>query len=238
MHWQLFGLGPRHWREVIEVLRLIIPVYDKVNRAISFGKDMEFRLRGIRGRVHAGNLLLDAGSGYGIMSRLALNESGGTAKIIMYDPILEMLANAKNLFKPLSSEFSVSSGVFEYMPFRNDIFDVVLCGYSLRDAIRLGPAISEISRVLKLGGRFVIIDLGKPDNPFLEAFVSFYLKYILSIVACIVAGRAGLKFRKLYSTYLKWPKNSELKSLLKEHFSKVEFNTTLLGGAIIVGAYK
>jgi demethylmenaquinone methyltransferase/2-methoxy-6-polyprenyl-1,4-benzoquinol methylase len=220
------------------VLRLIIPVYDKVNRAISFGKDMEFRLRGIQGRVKAGNLLLDAGSGYGIMSRLALNESAGTAKIVMYDPILEMLANAKNLFRPISSEFSLSSGVFEYMPFRNDSFDVVLCGYSLRDAIRLGPAISEISRVLKLGGRFVIVDLGKPDNPFLEAFTSFYLKYILSFVACLVAGRAGLKFGKIYGTYRKWPRNSELKSLLQEHFSKVEFNTRLLGGAIIVGARK
>jgi demethylmenaquinone methyltransferase / 2-methoxy-6-polyprenyl-1,4-benzoquinol methylase len=227
-----------HWREVIEVLRLIIPVYDKVNRAISFGKDMEFRLRGIQGRVNAGNLLLDAGSGYGIMSRLALSESEGTARIVMYDPILEMLENAKNLVKPRSSEFTVSSGVFEYMPFRNSIFDVVLCGYSLRDAIRLGPAISEISRVLKLGGRFVIIDLGKPDNPFLEAFIAFYLKYILSIVACLVAGKAGLKFGKLYGTYLKWPRNSELKRLLKEHFSKVEFSTRLLGGAIIVGAYK
>jgi demethylmenaquinone methyltransferase/2-methoxy-6-polyprenyl-1,4-benzoquinol methylase len=234
----LSGLGPRHWREVVQVLSLIIPVYDKVNRAISFGKDMEFRLRGIQGRVNAGNLLLDAGSGYGIMSRLALNESAGTARIVMYDPILEMLANAKNLFRPLSSEFSLSSGVFEYMPFRNDIFDVVLCGYSLRDAIRLGPAISEISRVLKLGGRFVIVDLGKPDNPFLEAFTSFYLKYILSFVACLVAGRAGLKFGKIYGTYRKWPRNSELKSLLQEHFSKVEFNTTLLGGAIIVGAHK
>jgi demethylmenaquinone methyltransferase / 2-methoxy-6-polyprenyl-1,4-benzoquinol methylase len=220
------------------VLRLIIPVYDKVNRAISFGKDMEFRLRGIQGRVNAGNLLLDAGSGYGIMSRLALSESEGTARIVMYDPILEMLENAKNLVKPRSSEFTVSSGVFEYMPFRNSIFDVVLCGYSLRDAIRLGPAISEISRVLKLGGRFVIIDLGKPDNPFLEAFIAFYLKYVLSIVACLVAGKAGLKFGKLYGTYLKWPRNSELKRLLKEHFSKVEFSTRLLGGAIIVGAYK
>jgi demethylmenaquinone methyltransferase/2-methoxy-6-polyprenyl-1,4-benzoquinol methylase len=195
-------------------------------------------MRGIQGQVNSGSLLLDAGSGYGIMSRLALNESAGTARIVMYDPILEMLANAKNMFMPLSSEFSLSSGVFEYMPFRNDIFDVVLCGYSLRDAIRLGPAISEISRVLKLGGRFVIVDLGKPDNPFLEAFTSFYLKYILSFVACLVAGRAGLKFGKIYGTYRKWPRNSELKSLLQEHFSKVEFNTTLLGGAIIVGARK
>jgi len=234
----LSGLGHGYWGEVIEVLRSVIPVYDKVNRAISLGKDMKFRLNGIHGRVHSGNLLLDAGSGYGNMSRLALYETKCRAKIIMYDPISEMLAAAKQLFQPLPSAFTMSSGVFEYMPFRSNIFDAVLCGYSLRDAIQLRPAISEIHRVLKLGGRLIIVDLGKPDNPMLEACVSFYLRYILNILAFAVAGKVGLKFRALYGTYRRWPKNSELKNLLKEYFSKVEFDTRLLGAAVIAAAYK
>jgi demethylmenaquinone methyltransferase / 2-methoxy-6-polyprenyl-1,4-benzoquinol methylase len=234
----LSGLGHGYWGEIIEVLRSIIPVYDKVNRAISLGNDLKFRLDGIHGSVHSGNLLLDAGSGYGNMSRLALYETEGRAKIIMYDPISEMLTAAKHLFEPTPSEFSMSSGVFEYMPFRNNLFDAVLCGYSLRDAIQLRPAISEFHRVLKLGGRLIIVDLGKPDNAMLEAGVSFYLRYILNILAFIVAGKVGLKFRALYGTYRRWPKNSELNSLLKEYFSKVNFDTRLLGGAIIVVAYK
>ena len=49
------GLGSRYWGEVIEVLRAIIPVYDRVNRVISLGKDEEYRLHGIRGRVKPGN---------------------------------------------------------------------------------------------------------------------------------------------------------------------------------------
>ncbi|MDQ4017667.1 MAG: class I SAM-dependent methyltransferase, partial [Thermoproteota archaeon] len=85
------GLGSRYWTEVIEVLRAIIPVYDKVNRVISLGKDEEYRLQGIRGRVMPGNIILDAGSGYGNMSRLALAEARGDAKVVMYDPLLEML---------------------------------------------------------------------------------------------------------------------------------------------------
>lgn len=230
------GLGSHFWNEVIEVLRTIIPVYDKVNRVISLGKDEEYRLQGIRGRVRPGNMILDAGSGYGNMSRLALAEAGGNAKIVMYDPILEMLAYVKNYLP--ASQAALYSGIFEYMPFREDTFDVVLCGYSLRDAVHLPQAISEMHRVLKADGRLVIIDLGKPDNPFLRAIVSSYLKYFLGIVAYLAAGKAGLKFKTLYGTYLRWPKNSELESMLKNRFSQVDFNKGMMGGAVIIAAYK
>jgi demethylmenaquinone methyltransferase / 2-methoxy-6-polyprenyl-1,4-benzoquinol methylase len=232
----LSGLGSLYWTEVIEVLRIIIPVYDKVNRVISLGKDEDYRLQGVRGRVRPGNIILDAGSGYGNMSRLALAEARGNAKVVMYDPILEMLAGVKNYLH--GSQAALYSGVFEYMPFRDSIFDVVLCGYSLRDAVYLPQAISEIHRVLKVGGRLVIIDLGKPDNTLLRAMVSAYLKYFLGIFAYLAAGKTGLKFKTLYGTYLRWPRNSELESMLKDKFSRVEFDRGMMGGAVIIAAYK
>ena len=230
------GLGSQYWGEVIEVLRAVIPVYDRVNRVISLGKDEEYRLRGIRGRVMSGNVVLDAGSGYGNMSRVALAEAGDDAKIVMYDPIAEMLANVKN-YLPVA-QVALSSGIFECMPFRDESFDVVLCGYSLRDAIQLPKAIAEMHRVLKAGGRLVIVDLGKPDNSVARAVVSAYLKYFLGLFAYFVAGKAGLKFKTLYGTYLRWPRNSELDSMLKEQFSQVQFDKPMMGGAVIIAAYK
>jgi demethylmenaquinone methyltransferase / 2-methoxy-6-polyprenyl-1,4-benzoquinol methylase len=231
------GLGSRYWGEVIEVLRSIIPVYDKVNRAISLGKDEQFRRLSVRSRVLPGNLVLDAGSGYGNMSRVALAEAGGNAGIVMYDPIPEMLENVKRYFGS-GDQAALSSGVFEYMPFREEIFDAVLCGYSLRDAIQLKQAISEMHRVLKVGGRLIIVDLGKPDGALQRALVSAYLKYFLGIFAFLVAGRAGLPFRTLYGTFLRWPRNSELEGMLKERFSKVDFEKDMMGGAVIIAAYK
>ena len=232
------GLGSRYWPEVIEVLRAVIPVYDKVNRVISLGKDEEYRLRGIRGHVMPGNIILDAGSGYGNMSRLALSEANGDAKLVMYDPLLEMLTNVKSYLHGTQQTVALYSGVFEYMPFRKGTFDAVLCGYSLRDSIHLQQAIAEMHRVLKTGGWLIIIDLGKPDNRILRAMVSVYLKYFLGISAYLAAGRAGLKFKTLYGTYVRWPKNSELESMLKEKFSHVQFERRMMGGAIIVAAYK
>jgi demethylmenaquinone methyltransferase/2-methoxy-6-polyprenyl-1,4-benzoquinol methylase len=232
---KLSGLGKSYWGEVIGILRSIIPVYDKVNRAISLGKDSEYRHRGIQGRIFPGNTVLDAGSGYGNMSQVALGEAQGNANIVMYDPIPEMLMNARAY---LGAPAFLSTGIFEYMPFRDGTFDAILCGYSLRDAIYLSQAIAEMYRVLKDGGRLIIVDLGKPDCRVTRAMVSFYLKYILGILAFAAAGKTGLKFRTLYGTYLRWPKNSELYAMLRDKFSRIEFDKPMMGGAIIVAAYK
>ena len=228
------GLGS-YWGEVIDVLRDIIPVYDKVNSYISLGKDKKHRIRGIKGRVEKGDSILDAGSGFGNMSKTAVEIAGDEIGITLYDPLVPMLQQTSKFFpkKP-----NLVSGVFEHIPFQDSEFDAVLCGYSLRDAINLRIAISEIHRVLKKGGRFVIVDLGKPDDAIIRLGVSFYLRAILPIIALIAGGRLGLKFATLYGTYKRWPKNKKLESLLLEKFSRVEFEKDMMGGAIMVAAYK
>jgi len=228
------GLGS-YWGEVIDVLRDIIPVYDKVNSFISLGKDTEHRNIAIRGRINSGDRVLDAGSGFGNMSKTASKIVNDDLDIILYDPLIPMLKNTDRLFK---KKLDSTCGVFEHMPFQDDEFDLVLSGYSLRDAISLRTAISEVHRVLKKNGRWVIVDLGKPDDQLIRFGVTFYLRVILPIIAFIAGGRLGLKFATLYGTYKLWPKNKKLEELLLEKFSRVEFKKDLMGGAIMVAAYK
>ena len=228
------GLGS-YWGEVLEILREIIPVYDKVNHYISLGKDSEHRNRAIKDRIKNGDKILDAGSGFGNMSKTAANIVNGNIDIILYDPLLPMLKNSDRLFK---EKPETACGVFEYVPFKDGQFDVALSGYALRDAISLKIAISEIHRVLKKDGKWIIVDLGKPDKAVIRFGVSFYLKIILPIIAFIAGGRLGLKFAALYGTYRVWPQNKKLESMLLEKFSRVEFDKDLMGGAIMIAAYK
>lgn len=232
------GLGNAYWNDVINILRNIIPVYDRVNSAISLGKDNKYRREGILKSVFPGNDILDAGSGYGNMSKLVLENVSKDINIHFYDPIPEMLNGISENFKGLYTGSFLCSGVFEKIPFKSETFDAVICGYSIRDAIDLEKAFEEIHRVLKVNGRFLIVDLGKPDNFISRTLVTVYLKYFLIIVAYLAAGKQGLPFRTLYGTYLRWPKNNDLKLLLSKRFSKVDFSKKLFGGAIIVVAYK
>lgn len=229
------GLGSSYWGQVIDVLEQIIPVYDKVNSYISLGKDKQHRDRGITGSVLPGNSILDAGSGFGNMSKTALRLCGNDLSVTLYDPLVPMLKNTSTFF---DKSPDMANGVFEHMPFKDGEFDAVLCGYSLRDAISLKIAIKEMHRVLKNGGRLVIVDLGKPDSRFIRAGVTIYLRAILPVIAFVAGGRLGLKFGTLYGTFKRWPENKKLESLLLERFSSVKFQTDLMGGAIIVVAYK
>ncbi len=229
------GLGSSYWDEVIEVLREIIPVYDRVNSYISLGRDGRHRSRAVSGRVLPGNRVLDAGSGFGNMSKAALGLCGGDLSVTLYDPLVPMLKNTGTFFEKAPD---MASGVFEHIPFREGEFDAVLCGYSLRDAINLRVAISELHRVLKRGGRLVIVDLGKPDEPLVRAGVAVYLRVFLPVIALVAGGRLGLKFGTLYGTFRRWPQNRRLEGMLSERFSRVEFEKDLMGGAIMVAAYK
>ena len=228
------GLGS-YWGEVLDVLQDIIPIYDKVNSYISLGKDSEHRNKVIKGRIKKGDFVLDAGSGFGNMSKTAIDVTNGDIRVMLYDPLVPMLKNTDRLFQ---KKPDVACGVFEHIPFKGEQFDAVLSGYSLRDAISLKIAISEIHRILKKDGKWVIVDLGKPDNPIIRFGVSLYLKTILPIIAYVIGGKLGLKFAALYETYRLWPQNRKLESLLNEKFSKIEFEKDLMGGAVMIAAYK
>lgn len=224
------GLGADYWPRVMLALEDVIPVYDRVNRLISAGRADRHRAAGVAGRLSPGDAVLDAGSGFGNMSRAALSECGSVS-LVLCDPLMPMLRRA-------GARRDRACGVFESMPFRDGSFDAVLCGYSLRDAVQLRAAVSELHRVLRPGGVLVVVDLGKPDNALVRAGVAAYLRLAVPVIGLAAGGRRGLRFGELYGTFRRWPTVSGLRGVLAEKFARVDVSTDLMGGAVMMAAHK
>ena len=222
------GLG-NDWERVLQALRELSQVYDRVNKWISLGSDVELRREAVRGRMDNARFVLDAGCGNGIFTTIALKENN-TIEAVMLDPLEDMLKLAKNISRPNTHPVQ---GVFENIPFRDGVFDKILAGFAIRDAINGYEALKELSRVLKDDGEVLVSDIMKPDNILLRLAINIYWLLIAPILGVIAVGRRGAKVWIIWKTYRKWPSRRELMKTLGDFFQEVEIRSRLLSGAFV-----
>jgi demethylmenaquinone methyltransferase/2-methoxy-6-polyprenyl-1,4-benzoquinol methylase len=229
------GLGDQ-WSEIVEVaLDSLIPVYDKMNSVMSFGKDLFWRERGIRKALNGSEKLLDAGCGPGVMTEVATTIFP-SLKPVMLDALGSMLGHAS--IRTLGKNSGLVRGVFERLPFKDKQFDAVMMGFSFRDAQNMRQALFEISRVLKENGKLLIVDISKPDSSFARTLIGFYWHFLVPMAAYFVANKYWRHYKVLYTTYKKLPRNFELKRMILEFFDELETETKMMGGLIILVAKK
>lgn len=220
------------WQHVVEgSLSRLIPVYDKMNRVMSFGKDLEWRLKGILEAFSGNERVLDAGCGPGVMTEVWARIHPNS-KPVLLDALAEMLGAAK--LRVSGKGLGFVRGVFEALPFKDECFDGVMMGFSFRDARDMRAALAELSRVTKRGGKLLIVDIAKPDNPLLRWIIGVYWRLLVPLAAFLVARRYWRNYLVLYTTYRRLPKNSDLKALVAEYYEEVTAKTDMGGGQIIL----
>ncbi len=227
-----FGLREQ-WHKIIDALHAVLPVYDRINHMISFGRDRAYREEGIINAPPSAELVLDAGCGLGVMSEIA-SKKLKTKDLVLLDPMRDYLTIARKRLADNNPEMVI--GLFEVLPFKREIFDLVMCGFSLRDSVNMNLAVREISRVLKSDGKFIIVDLGKPDNPVKRWIVGIWWRFVVPLITIVLIKRKSLFYTAIYTTYKKLPRNRELKSLLSFWFSEVMLRVKMLGGVVIFTA--
>lgn len=220
-----FGLE-EDWVTVQRALEQVIPVYDRTNRYISLGTDLDIRKKGLSmlDAVLSSErepIILDLGAGPGKMTQLL------GLPTVMVDALAPMM-------KVAGKRNSGSQGllaVFENLPFRKGSIDGSMAGFAIRDARNLPRALSEISSVLKDGGHFLIVDLSKPDSRLKSGLNASYWRLFAPLLATIAAGRLGLKFGALSKTYSRLPKDSVFRRLaLEAGFELAESKYYMRGG--------
>ena len=152
--------------------------YDRLNRIMSLGLDRRWRRRAVRD-LH-GNVL-DVACGTGDMVQ-ELQKRG--CLVTGVDLSEEMLTIAKS--KAPTATYMIADA--EHLPFENDCFDAVTCAFGVRNFVHLEQGLGEMLRVLKPGGRMVILELATPDSPLVKPFYNLYTRRIIPWLGSRIAG--------------------------------------------------
>lgn len=152
--------------------------YDRINRVMSLGSGVYYRGSALRRLgVGSGQRLLDVGAGTGVISVLAQALVGPTGLAVALDPSPGMLAQARDNGVRLTVP-----GVGEQLPFVDDNFDFLTMGYALRHVADLGAAFGEYARVLRPGGRVMLLEITRPGGRLGGALLRFYMGRLIPLV--------------------------------------------------------
>ena len=162
--------------------------YDFLNHFLSLGIDILWIKRAVRLlKKHQPKLILDIATGTGdfAIEALSLNPE----KIIGVDISEGMLSvgREKLIKKNLTDKIELISGDSEFLPFEDNFFDAVIVSFGVRNFENLEKGLSDMLRVLKPGGKVVILEFSKPKSfPFKQIY-QFYFQWILPKIGKLIS---------------------------------------------------
>tara|TARA_Y100000034_G_C6813711_1_gene365902 strand:- start:196 stop:927 length:732 start_codon:yes stop_codon:yes gene_type:complete len=214
--------------------------YDGLNRVISMGTDISWRKKVVQMvKDHRPETVLDIATGTGDLA-IQIAETADAKKIVGLDLSEGMLkvGRKKIMSKNLQTQIEMIQGDSEALPFEDNSFDVITVAFGVRNFETLELGLSEIYRVLKKGGLFIVLETSVPTKfPFKQGY-KFYSSLILPTI-----GKLFSKDKEAY-TYLsksaaEFPYGEKFNNILKKiGFINVASDPQTLGVATIYNASK
>lgn len=216
--------------QVEEMFDQISGRYDFLNRFLSVGIDKIWRRKAIDELVQTKpKMLLDVAAGTGDFAIEALRLN--SEKIIGFDLSEGMLKvfDKKIADKKLGSMIETIKGDSENMPFADNTFDAVTVAFGVRNFENLPKGLSEIYRVLKPGGKLVVLEFSKPAKFPVKQFYNFYFKYILPFWGRLIA-KHKTAYTYLPASVQAFPEGKEfLEYLNKSNFKNYKHRPLTFG---------
>ena len=202
--------------------------YDFLNRFLSAGIDVGWRKKAIQQLIPLQpKYILDVATGTGDFA-IACNNILHPNKIVGIDISEGMLniGRKKILKSHLSDKIELVYGDSEDLQFANDSFDAVTVAFGVRNFENLEKGLSEIRRVLKPGGKLIVLECTKPSAPIIRQLYFFYMKYITPGIGKIIA-RNNDAYQYLNESILEFPEKESFISILKQYNYRNAFYKTL-----------
>jgi demethylmenaquinone methyltransferase/2-methoxy-6-polyprenyl-1,4-benzoquinol methylase len=202
--------------QVAKMFDTISGGYDGMNRVISFGVDVKWRKKVLK-LVQETNpeTILDIATGTGDLAIL-LSQSGAK-KIIGVDISQGMLDVGKKKVaeKKLTDRIELMLGDSEALPFDDNSFDAITVGFGIRNFETLQKGLTEILRVLKPGGIFVILETSVPEKtPFKQGY-NLYTRHILPLIGRLFS-RDNSAYAYLSESAAAFPYGEKLNNILRK----------------------
>lgn len=208
--------------QVAEMFNNISGKYDLLNHVLSLGIDIAWRKKAIRLlKKDQPKLILDIATGTGdfAIEALALNPN----KVIGVDISEGMLAVGREKMKrrKLDSKIEMHLGDSEGLLFEDNKFDAVIVAFGVRNFEHLEQGLADMHRVLKPGGKTVILEFSRPRRfPFKQLY-HFYFKWILPKIGRLVS-KDNAAYTYLPESVQQFPDGQDFLSIL----SKIGFKDT------------
>jgi len=190
--------------------------YDAFNLLSSMGIDRTWRKAAVRAaKLSTGVRALDLCAGTGDLS-IALAKTGLPREVIGTDFAPEMLAVAERKvegFKGSDITFSVADA--QDLPFPDSSFDVVTVAFGVRNLPDRAANFHEVHRVLKPGGRYVILEFSRPPFGPWRGVYHFYLRTVIPTLGGALSGGDRESFQYLNDSILRFPTQPALAAELR-----------------------
>ncbi len=178
--------GDERARYVRAMFGRIARRYDLMNRLMTFGQDLRWRQEVIRrAAIPPGGHLLDLGAGTGDLARQALRQVP-SCQVIAADFTLEMMRFGHARRGSVQPVWVGADAL--HLPFPEASFDAVVSGFLFRNLSDLQQALQEQRRVLKAGGRIVILDTTRPPENLFTPLIKVHLHYNIPTLGRIIVG--------------------------------------------------
>ena len=161
------------------------PDYERLEGVLGLGTGSWYRRQAlVRAGLRSGMQVVDVGMGTGLVSREILRITGEPERLVGVDPSPGMMAQAH-----LPGQVRCLEGSAERMPLPDASADFIVMGYALRHIGDLAAAFGEFRRVLRPGGRVLVLEISKPRGAVGTLLLKAYMRGVVPLLARVISRR-------------------------------------------------
>jgi len=218
-------------RGIRDMFQTIAPRYDFLNRLLSLGIDRYWRSFAVgQLSIPENGKVLDIATGTGDVALKVAATTPESVTIVGEDFTQGMLVLGQNKIteSPFADRIFLVNAPCESIPHPDSLFNGITIAFGIRNVVDRKAGLREMCRVLKPGGRAVILEFSTPRSRFFGALYQFYFRQLLPFIGGLFSKRSAYQY--LPDSVLEFPPREEFNSMMLEAgFSETEYYDLTFG---------